>query len=328
MASSRWKRFAFFEKNSLSLPSEVLEDLIPTGETKTKTTTGTRSSRRSVNSLSEATLEATNANVSLVVTTAALPLNSKPEKPKIVAGENNNDDYGVALNEMWSSVAACNPMENFPAPSGYSSTNDASTTNNHNINLPSQAQIFEDDSNVVSTGTAVDGLVLAFVTSCDTDRVHCFDISVRCNKKINESSDSATPSNNNKSGKKDRDLEDLDGWRGYLAPLRQNKRAVADTNNAATRSAEDRIIADHMGGGDGGGNPEQSEEGIVSIATCRGSSGHRAIHMACISPTNLVVCVDPHLYLSWYVVNNYQYLLFFLILILILILILLLLMLL
>jgi hypothetical protein len=31
MASSRWKRFAFFERHTLSLASEVLEDLIPIG---------------------------------------------------------------------------------------------------------------------------------------------------------------------------------------------------------------------------------------------------------------------------------------------------------
>jgi len=298
MASSRWKRFAFFEKSSLSLPSEVLEDLIPTGES--KSTISSRSSRRSVNSLSEGSLEANNANVSLIVTTAALPLDSKPEKPKIVTGE--NDDYAIALNEMWSSVAACNPMENFPTSSGFSSTNVASATTYHNINLPSQSQVFQDDSNIVSSGTAIDGLVLAFVTSRDTDRVHCFDMSVRCNKKNNGSNksdliDSNTPSSSRKIGKKDGDLEDLDGWRGYVAPLQQYKQVVTDNNDAATRSAEERVIADHIGG-DSDGKSERYDEGVVSIATCRASSGHGALHMACISCTKIVVCVDPHLYLS------------------------------
>ena len=321
MASSRWKRFAFFEKNALSLPSEVLEDLIPIGES--NGTTGSRSSsRRSVNSLSDASSSSeasSNDKVSLVVTTAALPLDSKPtiaaRDSNDTANNNNNNDYTIALNDMWSSVTACNPMESFPTSSGYAAAS-STTTNRNNIHLPSQAQVFEDDSNVVSSGTAVDGLVLAFVTSCDTDRVHCFDISVRCNNKNNESSngnnnalsDSATaPSSNNKPRKKGGgDLEDLDGWRGYLAPVQQYKRVAAKGNSdaAALRSAEERIIADHMaGGGTGGGTSEQQQpkEGIVGIATCRASSGHRPIHMACITATNLVVCIDPHLYLSWYV---------------------------
>ena len=319
MASSRWKRFAFFEKNALSLPSEVLEDLIPIGES--NGTTGSRSSsRRSVNSLSDASSSSeasSNDKVSLVVTTAALPLDSKPtiaaRDSNDTANNNNNNDYTIALNDMWSSVTACNPMESFPTSSGYAAAS-STTTNRNNIHLPSQAQVFEDDSNVVSSGTAVDGLVLAFVTSCDTDRVHCFDISVRCNNKNNESSngnnnalsDSATaPSSNNKPRKKGGgDLEDLDGWRGYLAPVQQYKRVAATSRDAAARSAEERIIADHMGGGTGG-NSEQPKEGIVGIATCRASSGHRPIHMACITTTNIVVCVDPHLFLSWYVVREF-----------------------
>lgn len=308
MASSRWKRFAFFEKNTLNLPSEVLEDLIPIGET--KNTTDRTSGRHSLNALSELSSAAPSDNISLTVTTAALPLDSKPKIDKTIndTNEANINDYALALDGLWTSVTACNPVENFPTSSGYSATvtadNNTTTSTNQSINLPSQAQTFEDDSNVLSPGTAVDGLVLAFVTSCETDRIHCFDISVRCNKKPHGAlrDSTATAASINTAGKRDDELEDLDGWRGYLAPVEQYKRDVTDLNATNTRSGEQRITTDHMG--DSAGKSERLKEGIVGIATCRASFGHRPVHMACITHTNLVICIDPHLYLSWYVVNK------------------------
>mmetsp|Transcript_26748 Transcript_26748/g.62824 ORF Transcript_26748/g.62824 Transcript_26748/m.62824 type:complete len:1153 (+) Transcript_26748:61-3519(+) len=295
MASSRWKRFAFFEKSALSLPSEVLEDLIPAGESSSSSTVtaGSRSTRRSNNILSDET--ASNDRVNLVVTTAALPSDSKPGAASDGIQNSSgatNGDYAMALNDMWSSATACHPMDTF------SSSNSGAASGKQSIHLPSQAQAFEDDRNVVSSGTAVDGLVLAFVTSYDTDRVHCFDISIRCNKKINQGNRSTATNNNDSSsagnngtsgasGRKSDDLEDLDGWRGYLAPMKQNgQEALIDSNEAGATT------------GTNGGTLEKSKEGIVGIATCRASSGHNPIHMACITATNLVVCVDPHLYLS------------------------------
>ncbi|VEU41179.1 unnamed protein product [Pseudo-nitzschia multistriata] len=294
MASSRWKRFAFFEKNAISLPSEVLEDLLPAGEYEYSNSGGR--GRRSEEGPSNS-----KDKVRMVVTTAALPLDSKPGHgatagmPNQGSGGNANasggGEYTVALNEMWSGLAACNPMENIPG--GYAGGT------NQTITLPSQAQLFEDDSNVVSSssGAAVDGLVLAFVTSRDTNRVHCFDISVRCNHRSSGGAPGIEPSadgDTQASGKKASDPEDLDGWRGYLAPIQMGTRATSDSRAAAGRSSDGRASADT----DAARPQEEPREGIVGIATCRGTSGHRPMHMACITATNLVVCVDPHLYLS------------------------------
>jgi hypothetical protein len=296
MPSSRWKRFAFFDRHSLNLASEVLEDLIPIGGGGLD---GTRASRRSVHALAEAAAEASDDVVSLVVTTAALPLNSKPPPFNSdvhgggASGINRNKesaDYALALNDMWSSVAACNPID---LPGGGGAPGNGGSAMGRNIRLPSQAQTFEDDSNVASSGTAVDGLVLVFVTSQDTDLVHCFDVTVRCNP---------PPPNPSTTEK---DLEDLDGWRGYIAPLKgqarkPNKLSARDQSGgsaAAARTMEERIIAEHLAAG--GGGSKEEKEGIVGIATCRANSGHRPVHMACVTMTNVVVCVDPHLYLSW-----------------------------
>lgn len=295
MGSSRWKRFAFFDRHALNLASEVLEDLIPIGGAGD----GTRTSRRSTRSLLEAASEGSDDAVSMVVTTAALPLNSKPpvggsgsSAAKSTKNGDDDADYALALNDMWSTVAACNPID-LPGGGGRAPGNGVSAE--RSIKLPSQAQAFGDDSNVPSTGTAVDGLVLVFVTSRDTDHVHCFDVTVRCNP---------PPPN---SATSEKDLEDLDGWRGCIAPLkgqarkgppRDHSSGGAAVAAAAARTTEARIIAEHMGGG-GGGASKEEQEGIVGMAVCRATSGHRPVHMACVTATNVVVCVDPHLYLSW-----------------------------
>lgn len=250
MASSRWKRFAFFERNTLSLPSEVLEDLIPIGGSEG------RGSRRSMHALTRAATETANDSVSLVVTTGALPLTSKPEND----GKEKTLEES-ALTNMWNSLNACAAMELYE-------------TDSETVRLPNQVQTFDDDSNIAATDAAVDGLVVVFVTSEDTGHVHCFDVTVRCNPPASA----------------DKDLDDLDGWRGYLAPFRYKKAKPPHSSNS--RSLEDRIISEHM-------EYQEPLEGIVDLATCRSTSGHRPIHMACITRTDLVVCIDPHLYLSW-----------------------------
>ena len=257
MASSRWKRFAFFERHTLSLPSEVLEDLIPIDGSEGRT------SQRSLNTLNRLASEGQNDSVSLVVTTAALPLNSKPQS-NFTSKEQSDDT--VAVTDMWSSLTACAAIDlPWESPTGDMDT----------IRLPNQTQSFDDDNIVATSGTAADGLVLAFVTSQDTDYVHCFDVTVRCNP----------PESSEK-----KDLEDMDGWRGYFAPLK-GKHVRPAQSSSQQRTAEERIISEHM--------EQDTVEGIIGIAVCRATTGHRPIFMACITESNLVVCKDPHLYLSW-----------------------------
>jgi hypothetical protein len=246
MASSRWKRFAFFDRSTLSLPSEVLEDLIPIAGSER------RGSRRSVSALNQAAAESANDSVSLVVTTAALPIDSKPRDAI------KKEEEPTAVSGMWSSLNACAAME---LPGEESSS----------IRLPNQVGTFDEGAYGTSSGTAADGLVLCFVTSQETDHVHCFDLTVRCNPP-----DSA-----------EKDLEDLDGWRGYFAPLKG--RRIKAPQSVSSRNVEDRIIQEHM--------DQDTTEGIMGIATCRAAKGE--VHMACISESNVVVCKDPHLYLSW-----------------------------
>jgi hypothetical protein len=63
MALSCWKRFTFFERHTLSLASEALEDLIPIGGSEGQ------GNRLSLNDLNWSANENSNDYVSLVVTT-------------------------------------------------------------------------------------------------------------------------------------------------------------------------------------------------------------------------------------------------------------------
>lgn len=329
MASSRWKRFAFFERHSLSLASEVLEDIIPIGGSSSNTTvidngaavaavakaasakistaTATTSRRRSLHSLNEAAEASSNDNVSLVVTTASLPLNSKPPSAAIAAATNaivaSNNNHDLALNDMWSSLAACNPMDLPGTETGDQTVKLPSQSQAQQAANPNESNLADSSTNTSSAAasnnhTSVDGLVLAFVASRGTNRVHCFDVTVRCTPPSSKASTATSTF--------EKDLEDLDGWRGYFAPFngRTTGSAAVTTTATRTKSTEDRIIAEHLQGKGGGDDMEASAKtaqgGMVAMATTRATSGHRPVHMACIRHNDLVVCVDPHLFLSWY----------------------------
>jgi len=315
MASSRWKRFAFFDRQNLNLASEVLEDVIPIidGTTSNSSTTPTgRKSRGNSNITSSDITHNNDSAVSLVVSTVALPWNSRPKRPTAgtprnpTTNDSNNNSSssspndGLPLKDMWSSLTACTG----PGLEGIDFGDDDLNGRSNSIRLPSQAQYFEDDSNVfvVSSEKAVDGLVLAFLTSRDTDYVHCFDLTVRCNPPEMMTSTPGTTGNTN-SASSTENLEDMDGWRGYFAPFKTKRRQLTTTTTTTTTTPggggegittlEDRIVPEHM--------QQQPIEGIVHIASCRTTSGHRPLHLACITKTNVMVCVDPHLFLSWYV---------------------------
>jgi hypothetical protein len=273
MASSRWKRFAFFERHTLNLPSEVLEDLIPLGS-------DAHSTRRSLRSLSLAGEGSSNDSVSLVVTTAALPLTSRPKEKdpsktssSSLGDSNQNDTNTDALEAMWTSLTACAAIQFDPE------NDEQGQTQTPMVQLSSQAQlprsrpatttaIQEMAQGVGASQPATDGLVLAFVTSSDTELVHCFDVTARCNPPITEIT---------------KELEDLDGWRGYFAAFTKPVRA--------RRTTHDDVVAEHI-------ESAADSERVIGLATCRLQRGHKAVHVACLARTQLCVWEDPHLHLS------------------------------
>ena len=274
MASSRWKRFAFFERHSLVLHRDVLQDLIPVDSDLTK-------SRRSIRSLQAAGQEVGDDSIGLVATTAALPLDSKPKLPneQQQLQQQQQQQDGDAMTAMWSSLTAC------------TSPNMTTTTTPEDelvdtIRLPSAPKGGESSSASSST-TAVDGLVLAFVTSRSTELIHCFDITARCNPPTITATDETRTQSN------ERLLEDLDGWRGYFAPFSFQPAVVE------RRTSQD-IIHEHMmdeTSSSAAANAAISDR-VVAVATCRDLTGHKAVLVACIAREKVVVWEDPHLHLS------------------------------
>lgn len=148
MASSRWKRFAFFDRHTLNLPSPVLEDLLPP--------------------------DADREGVCMVVNTAALPSNTTT-----TSSSNVNDDIAVGgvqpppLKAMWSSLTACSE------PSNQGETESTTTTiAKKTIHLPSQQQ--QTSSSTTTSTAGSDGLVLLWLASPKSPYIHCIDVSLRC----------------------------------------------------------------------------------------------------------------------------------------------------
>lgn len=221
------------------------------------------------------------------VTTAALPLHTKPPVTTATSTTEAPPPHPSAQNSvaaMWSSLHACHPTTMDHNTSGNISSNNNNNSSSKTdrpkaIQLPSQGQAAfapsSSSSAVVST-TLLDGLVLGFVSSRQSTRIHCFDVTVRCNP--SSSSSAAT--------------EELDGWRGYWTPFPPKlppPTGQPSTNITTTTTTGNDVIL--------------SSSTVVAIATCRVTftkvRAHSPLHVACLGIQNqLVVYEDPHLSLS------------------------------
>lgn len=241
MVSSRWKRFAFFERHTLNVPNDVLEDLMPIG----------RSQRQSIRALAQA---AASTPVRMQVTTAGLPSGGALRGPDAAKASSAAADD--PMEKMWTSLTSC-----YAAPEQVKS-NDQDET----VEFP--ATTTPNKPNTSSSATALDGLVLAFLCSKESSYVHCVDVTIRCNPPLTT---------------EEKELEDMDGWRGYVAPLQCTASSIDATTNSVAAATS-------------------GTEQILDIATCRvapkAGSDYTPLHLVCLSPQRIVVWEDPHLVLS------------------------------
>lgn len=312
MASSRWKRFAFFERHTLNLPPEVLEDLNPPAVALPSLTASEPSRRapRSTSAAAPTPADGSNSSLSedesvrMVVTTASLPIDSKPQasttNSKIDSSSSSSakrgDDAIKSLEAMWSSLTACTVPEaasmddhhnNHNKTGGGTAGHTASGASSQQlVPLPSQAQLASGTADRPLNATTmsnllVDGLVLAFVTSRKTDLVHCIDVTLRCQSPTEpETTASSSP-----------EWEDLDGWRGYFAPFSAVLPSLVEGSTGVDRATtSSSSSSSNIAAG-------TTEERIAGLAACRTAEGR--IHVACISESSqVIVWEDPHLYLS------------------------------
>ena len=290
MASSRWKRFAFFERRTLAVPPDVLEDLIPV------VGSAQADEKKSLRALHLMAGHAgQESSVSLTVSTAALPPDTRParitlgkpqQQQSAKDGQQEETKEGDSVTAMWTSLTACT------APEISSSTPEQQKDRRRpesSVQLPSQGQAALPPQSASSSAatTVLDGLVLAFAASKDSALVHCFDLTVRCNPPAPrlQQQDSATV------------VEDMDGWRGYWNPFAGRDDAQAPS--AASQQQQQQPVS------------PAPPKGVLHIAACRipvqgrstRSYQHSALHVACLGPSTLqqhqiVVWEDPHLHLS------------------------------
>ena len=109
MASSRWKRFAFFDRNNLTLPDIVQKDVIPTklfpaGDSKGKVSAG--AGGQSSNSRSSAPLKGDSVSLA-VVNGAGVPFASIPEE---LSNSSSSIDQSIGVSGMIQTLEVCLPQ--------------------------------------------------------------------------------------------------------------------------------------------------------------------------------------------------------------------------
>lgn len=310
MASSRWKRFAFFERQNLAIPDAVWNDLtsdIRSSSSHAKSV-GAASAANAVIVTTTPPSPTTTTSVSLTVSTAALPAHTKPVGPKPPASPTAESSSVDAIAAMWSSLTACSPAftnaDDAPSYHAASATGTVVVGTSAVVQLPSQGQqALASSSSVVAacasstttttTTTVLDGLVLAFAASPGCSRIHCLDVTVRCNPPgvvppRKQAAAVTAPS------------EDMDGWRGYWSPFRTTPPPQPIETSAGSQNRSGGVVAvatcrvPAFSTNKDNGRPQQTPPHQQHRAAV-----HSPLHVACLGSQNqLVVWEDPHLHLS------------------------------
>jgi len=179
MGSSRWKRFAFFERNNLALPEAVVRDILPTGNS-----------------------DPIADEIGLaVVNGAGIPIASIPD---------HVPEDGSGVGGMLQTVLCTGKETSLSKENNYDNLNAFQfSASGKTVSLP---------SNMRSGKGNVDGsLVLAFVSSMASQRVHCIDLTVRSMPLHKSKKSIETGSSRDDLGGEQE--QDLDGWRGYFCPF-------------------------------------------------------------------------------------------------------------
>lgn len=252
MGSSRWKRFPFFERNTLFLPDAVTLDMITPGD----------SDAPSANGISLS-----------VVNGAGIPIASIPDIPS---------DDGTGVSGMLKTLICTGNDKASIKPSDSNLNIFQFSNSGKTLSLP---------SNLRNAKGNVDGsLVLAFLSSRITERVHCVDLTVRCNPlhKIHKSSTSNTSLDEVEHAQE----HDFDGWRGYFSPFIHDRiENMIDSSTSANSSTDS----------------SRSIPKVIGVAACSDHDTEeikmgRNIYVACITDArdSVGICIhrNPHLYLN------------------------------
>ena len=303
MASSRWKRFAFFEKNNLTLPHFVIQDVIPSSSPvhdpySTTSRPNVTPSVENVRKDNEANIFSCTKGdyVSLVITNGA----SFP--PSSVSHILEETEPRLGVKGMQVSITTCHNTSNGSTPDEdifipfSSRENHISSSSNSSYNRNSNKDVLGPMP------------VLAFLSSKSTNFVHCIDLTVRCNpisssycqQENGKSDPTVVESQMDKNNKISKALEGMDGWRGCLNPfshglLDESISYSADSSSSSpyTAKAKARIV--------GMAICSSTDEEAYAISKNK-RSGQNDVYLACITnvvnSVAIVVVRNPHLYLG------------------------------
>ncbi|KAL7480003.1 hypothetical protein ACHAW6_005715 [Cyclotella cf. meneghiniana] len=270
MASSRWKRFAFFDRKNLPLPPPVIKDLIPShlaaGSSSAAATTSPDKNPSTTHSVrpypEESSEECARIGAgdyfSLDARRAAIP--SRPVSRR--DDDDDDDDDAAAAGGVPRNAAG----EGVPAMlAGWMARTEEGRVADAGGN---------DGRASIGAGIEVQ---LLWVSSRNTPLIHCVDVTARCLPLAStgkgeknaffgmrdEDVDGGSRENVNSSN-----AEELDGWRGYYRPFEDGYVTKKDAERGGTRvgttnargvpprppsggkkSREQRILDEHLGGG-------------------------------------------------------------------------------
>jgi len=202
MASSRWKRFAFFDRKNLSLPPAVVKDLIPPKSSIPRSvnssTGGTNDSNNNNNNnnLDPAFLYRDDENESTLEDCAkighgeyfSLVAASNVSLPSsLLAGSgggdgegNDGDDYDVATKRGAGGDGASAMQAGLVALHNIDNINNGKRASSSKGGIGSNAKTIREEGAGGGEGGGDGELLLLFASSRNTPLVHCIDVTVRC----------------------------------------------------------------------------------------------------------------------------------------------------
>lgn len=181
MGSSRWKRFAFFDRSNLALPEAVVRDILHSGNS-----------------------DPTADDIGLaIINGAGIPIASIPENPS-----EDGSGVGGMLQTLLLTSKETSPRR------------ESNNENLNAFQFSTAGKTVSLPPNVRSGKGNVDGsLVLAFLSSRECQRVHCVDLTVRSNPVHKSQKSTETGASGDDDGDKLGNELDMDGWRGFFCPF-------------------------------------------------------------------------------------------------------------
>jgi len=202
MSSSRWRRFAFFDRSNLSIPDDILKEILsPEG------VSSFLNSSSGVNKLdSGLSLRMLSENTSsysdlFSLTACACSL----ESLKMISEDKSTPSTGLNASRLFTNAPSVVSVQALVSSCGVMMPSSSSMAN-----YPTSKMKEKDLYGII------DPCVFVFVSSRFSNKVYCIDVSARCNPPINS----------------DISEQDMDGYRGSFIPFEGDTGSNNDDNDA------------------------------------------------------------------------------------------------